>query len=176
MFRYNEVTMRATASLLLRLVCSLTLLFSALPTRAGVVCVENGRVVGQCRMTSIPERAVENFRAQPPAMARMACCRPHVAKTKASVSPADACPTHKKTRCAYAYRSGLPSIASAEHQRAESPRLALVAVLHTPADVFQVAAAATWSPGIIGTDSGPPMAQTPRGLSGRAPPTRRASS
>ena len=161
----------------LALLLCLLLVQAALPIRAGVMCVENGRVVAQCPMATIPERIVVKVAEQTPAMERMACCRPNAAKPKASVRPADACPTHRKTRCAYAYRSGLPSISGAEHPRVETPRLALVAVLQTPIEVTgEAAVAASWTPGIIGTDSGPPTDQTTRAPSGRAPPARRASS
>ena len=162
--------MRPTTSLLLRLVCSLALLFSALPTRAGVVCVESGRVVGLCFMASIPERAIERPKPKEAAMARMACCRPRVATQRSGVAAPDLCPTHPKTRRAYAYRSDLPLVSGAEHPRLEIPRLALVAALPPsfalpPFDLLAGPRGAAFS-----GDSDPPRCRPSSPDRARAPP------
>lgn len=46
--------MRALPGLLLRFVCSLALVLSALPIRAGVVCVVDEKVVAHCARTCCP--------------------------------------------------------------------------------------------------------------------------
>lgn len=49
--------MRALSGLLLRFVCSLALVLSALPIRAGVVCVVDQHVVAQCARACCPPKA-----------------------------------------------------------------------------------------------------------------------
>ncbi len=49
-----EGTMRVVPNLLLRIVCSLALVLSAWPARAGVVCVAEGRIVARCGMADLP--------------------------------------------------------------------------------------------------------------------------
>lgn len=162
--------MRAAASLLLKLVCSLTLLFSALPSRTGVVCVEQGRVVGLCSMVSIPEPAVPQAVEKAPAMARMACCRAKASKAKTIAPCADACPTHRNTRCAYAYRSGLVAVSPVKARRVDAA-LALDAV------ALPVALVLVYNEVLVGAgggtfagDSDPPRSRPRQPDRGRAPP------
>lgn len=169
MFRYNEVTMRTTASLLLRLVCSMALLFSALPTRAGVVCVENGRVVARCAMASIPKRAVEKAAKPSHAMARMACCRSKPAAAKRMVR-ADACPTHKGTRCAYAYRSGPPAISAAKALHLDAPLVLIVATVPIVFNLPPFGLLLEPKSAVSASDSDPPRFRPRSPERSRAPP------
>gem|GEM_PF-5961462 len=157
--------MRALARLLLRLVCSLALLFSALPIRAGVVCIEGGRVVATCRMTSLPEAAASPSAASRP---QMACCRARAAGA-AVARPSRSCRAHQKTRCAYAYRSGAKTVIDAK--AALSPP--------TPETVADLASAFVLSPieslagsceAVFASDPDPPRSRLRAPDRGRAPP------
>ena len=141
--------MRLFSGLLLRFVCSLALIFSALPIRAGVVCVSDERVVGPCAMAALP--------VEPPAV-RKACC---------PVRAVVRCPSHKGVHCEAAYRPGSGFVESAKVKAPHSPLLLLpppfvplAVVLEEPVGRIE----------IVGTDSGPPVDQPYAPDRGRAPP------
>lgn len=176
-FSKLNVTTRATYGLLLRLVCSIALLLTALPNWASeTVCVMPHREpvpMAKCGMPCCAKAkaAMPPLCAAPAAARKPSCCAGSTLGATARPKPTMAA-AHVGCRCETRITGSRAATAAVTAADSLVPSIA-VAILDEPLHVaVSPIVEAARSPGIVGTDSGPPPDPADQEPPGRAPPAR----